>query len=104
MTYRLSDKQLSELVLLVSVQKITEIFPRYSPAARTIYRRLAKHGIIHPLKAHQEFKRELLLAAPPNLTDKDAELLIETKIQALFEELCASIEREARVYQERFDR
>lgn len=104
MTYRLSDKQLSELVLLISVQKITELFPRYTPAERTIYRRLAKHGIIRPLKAQQEFRRELLLAAPPNLTDKDAEILIETKIQAMLEELCASIEAEAKVYQERFDR
>jgi hypothetical protein len=104
MSYRLSDKQLSELVLLVSVQKITEIFPRYSPAARTIYRRLARHGIIHPLKAQQEFKRQLLLAAPPHLSDKDAQALIDEKLQRHLEGMIASIEKEAKEYEERFQK
>ena len=102
MTYRLSDKQLSELVLVTSVLKITELFPRYSPAERTIYRRLAKHGINRPLKAQQEFRRNLLLSAPPNLTDKAAEILIDAKIQEMLEELCLSIEKDAEAYQQRF--
>ena len=40
MTYRLSDKQLSELVCIISIPKIIETFPDYSPSSRTIYRRL----------------------------------------------------------------
>ena len=104
MTYRLSDKQLSELVCLIPVPKIIETFPRFSPSLRTIYRRLGSHGIKRPAKVRSDFRRELLLSAPPNVSDKDAELLIDLKLQEMLEELCASIEAEAKEYEERFNR
>ena len=104
MTYRLSDKQLSELVLLISVPKIVELFPEYAPTERTIYRRLERHGIIRPLKAQQEYRKNLLLSAPPNLTDRDAEILIDAKIQAMLEEFRVSVEKDAEAYQQRFQR
>lgn len=102
MSYTLSDKRLSELVLLISVSDITKIFPKYAPTARTIYRRLEKYGIKRPRNARLEFKRQLLLAAPPNVSDKEAEALIEAKIQTMFEELCVAIEAEAKLYYGRF--
>nr|BDD47648.1 hypothetical protein 6 [Paracoccaceae bacterium] len=102
MTYRLSDRQLSELVLLVSVSNIVDLFPNYSPAKRTIYRRLERWGISKPEQARKEFRRQLLLAAPPHLTDDDAEVLIEAKIQAMLEDLRTSIESEAQIHKERF--
>lgn len=102
MTYTLSDQQLSELVLLTSVADIVKTFPEYAPTGRTIYRRLEKYGIKKPREARNEFKRQLLLAAPPNVSDADAQALIDLKVQAMLEELRASIFSEAREHEERF--
>ena len=102
MTYRLSDKQLSELVCIISIPKIIETFPDYSPSTRTIYRRLALHGIKDFKKVRTDFSRQLLLAAPPHLSDKDAQALIDEKLQRHLEGMIASIEKEAKEYEERF--
>ncbi|EGG28365.1 hypothetical protein IMCC3088_320 [Aequoribacter fuscus] len=56
------------------------------------------------MKAQQEFKRQLLLAAPPHLSDKDAQALIDDKLQRHLEGMIASIEKEAKEYEERFQK
>lgn len=102
MKYKLTDKRLSELVLLASVPKIVETFPDYTPSLRTIYRRLEKCGITKPRERKRNYKRTLLFSAPSYLTDREAEALIDTKIQTMFEELRLSIEQEAALFNERF--
>ena len=81
MKYKLTDKRLSELVLLASVPKIVETFPDYTPSLRTIYRRLEKCGITKPRERKRNYKRTLLFSAPSYLTDREAEALIDTKIR-----------------------
>lgn len=102
--FRLSDRQLSELVCFLSVPEIQQIFPEYSPTVRTIYRRLSAYGITKPGKVRSDFRKELLLAAPPNVSDRDAELLIDLKIQEMLEEAMARIESEASAYKQRLNR
>ena len=103
MEYKLSDRELSELCLFISVREITRAFPSYTPSPRTIYRRLEKHGIKHPSLARDNFRLRLLKSAPLSLSDTEAKALIEQEIQALFVELCASIERRAEEYRGRFE-
>ena len=98
MNYKLSDRELSELCLFISVRQIKELFPDYAPSVRTIYRRLAKHGINLPSDAQSNFKTKLLLAAPVELDDNEANALIDKHIQTMFEELCATIENSAELY------
>lgn len=101
MEYKLSDRELSELCLFISVRQIREVFPDYAPSQRTIYRRLARHGINTPTEAQSNFKTKLLLAAPVDLDDREANALIEDHIQTMFEELCATIEKSADLYRQR---
>ena len=101
MNYKLSDKELSELCLFISVRQIKEVFPDYAPSVRTIYRRLARHGINVPSDAKTNFKTKLLLAAPVELDDREANAQIDEHIQTMFEDVCASIEKRAQLYRER---
>ena len=102
MEYKLSDRELSELCLFISVREITRSFPHYAPSPRTIYRRLEQHGIKQPARARDEFRLRLLKSAPLSLTDKEAKTLIDKEIQRLFEELYAAIEKRAEEYRGRF--
>ena len=93
--YKLTDKQLSELVLLLSVPQIAEMFPRYTPTERTIYRRLNRNGISRPDKARSAYRTSLLLDAPPNLTDREALVLINKNIQDRVEDFRVLVEIDA---------
>ena len=55
-------------------------------------------------KVRADFSRQLLLAAPPHLSDKDAQALIDEKLQRHLEGMIASIEKEAKEYEERFQK
>ena len=101
MKFRLSDKRLSELCLLISIPKIIERFPDYSPAERTIYRRLERYGISQPRVVRKNYRQKLLLQAPSELTDRQAKVLVDEKIRELTEEVFASIEKEAALFEAR---
>ena len=100
--YKLTDKQLSELVLLLSVPQIAEMFPRYTPTERTIYRRLNRNGISRPDKARRAYRTSLLLDAPPNLTDREALVLINKNIQDRVEDFRVLVEIDAEDSRTRF--
>ena len=102
MRFKLSDKRLSELCLLISIPKIIERFPDYTPAERTIYRRLERYGITQPRTARKNYRQKLLLQAPAHLTDWQAKTLVDQKIRELIEEICSSIEDAAKQFESRF--
>lgn len=102
MKFKLSDKRLSELCLLISIPKIIELFPDYTPAERTIYRRLERYGIKQPRAVRKNYRQKLLLQAPAHLTDWQAKVLVDQKIRELTEEICSSIEKEADLFESRF--
>ena len=102
--YKLTDKQISELILLMSVNELRENFSRYAPAVRTIYRRLEEYGIHKPAEVRRDFRRDLLLAAPPFITDEEAEELVDLKIQEMIREVSDNIEDEAEAFRQRVNR
>ena len=104
MTYKLSDRQLSELICIIPVQRIPELFPHYAPSLRTIYRRLAKHGIKDFSRIRKEFKTQLLLSAPPEISDSDAIALINARLHKHLEDLMTTIKNEAENYNARFEK
>jgi hypothetical protein len=99
--YRLTDKQLAELVMLVPVTEIKKLFPLYAPGTRTIYRRLGDYGIKGPAEIRRAFVRDLKLSAPISLSDDEAKVLVDQSIAEQLEELSKQIEEDAQAYRER---
>ncbi len=99
--YRLTDKQLAELILLVPVTEIRKLFPLYAPGIRTIYRRLGDYGIQRPAEIRRAFARDLRLSAPIAISDDEAKKLVDQKIAELVEEQSKQIEEDAQAYRDR---
>ena len=103
MRYQLSDKQLLELVCHASIPKIVQTFPDFVPSERTIYRRLEKYGIRSPSQMRDELLHEIVLHAPPEISDERADSLARQEIRYKFEELRTAIFQEAKEFEERFN-
>ena len=99
--FELTTKQIAELCLYLSVPEMEQVIPEYLPSQRTIYRRLERFGILKPDAARKEFEKDLIRAAPFNLTDKEAGEAVEREIERRLVNLIEQIERDAKAHEER---
>ena len=99
--FELTTKQIAELCLYLSVPEMKQAIPEYLPSQRTIYRRLERFGILKPDAAKKKFEKDLIQAAPFNLTDKEAREAVEIEIERRLVNLIEQIKRDAKAHEER---
>jgi len=99
--FEATTKQIAELCLYLSVPEIQQVIPEYLPSQRTIYRRLERFGISRPDTARKNFEKELIKAAPSNLTDEEVKEDVEQEIEERLVNLIEQIEKEAEAHKER---
>ena len=99
--FELTTKQIAELCLYLSVPEMKQVIPEYLPSQRTIYRRLERFGILKPDVAKKKFEKDLIKAAPFNLTDKEAREAVEREIERRLVNLIEQIKRDAKAHEER---
>ena len=99
--FEATTKQIAELCLYLSVPEIQQVIAEYLPSQRTIYRRLERFGISRPDTARKNFEKELIKAAPSNLTDEEVKEDVEQEIEERLVNLIEQIEKEAEAHKER---
>ena len=99
--FEATSRQIAELALYISVPEMLWLIPEYLPSQRTIYRRLAMHGIVKPDQSRRDFETSLIQCASVDMTDAEVKVAVEEEIQERLNCLVSQIEQEANAYQSR---
>ena len=99
--FEATTRQIAELALYISVPEMLWLLPEYLPSQRTIYRRLAMHGIVKPDQSRRDFETSLIQCASADMTDAEVKIAVDEEIQERLNSLVFQIEQEANAHQSR---
>ena len=105
MKYRLSDKDILNLTLYMSVPDICKRFEHLELNARRVYRVLENYKSPPPLQRRKKFFEDTLNATKVsiNTSHKQKKFKVKKAIELLGEDMCDKIEEHARLFEEKWN-
>tara|TARA_Y100001934_G_scaffold273303_1_gene363355 strand:+ start:828 stop:1139 length:312 start_codon:yes stop_codon:yes gene_type:complete len=98
--YRLSDKDLMRLNLLIPISEFSAQLPQYCLPLSTIYKRLNKLNIRNPSHTRREFERTSFIQFAGELTDKKRTEKLEIFSSLKLEETINAIKKKELSFEE----
>ncbi len=100
MKYRLSDRDLVQLNLLIPISEIRKHLPEYTPPLSTIYKRLNLYINQTPASYRKDFDNTLLKGSAECVSDLERRRRIKQIKKEMLLELVEKIKKKARKHEE----